>query len=221
MSELATLYRHRFSEPELTNKRKIWHVLCRDFFQKYVRVEDVVLDIGCGYGEFINNITAHTKHAVDLNPDTPHFLNADVKFHAVSARDIVSSIQKNSVNVVFTSNFLEHISDNDSLVQIFVQVYRVLRPSGRFLILGPNIRYIPGAYWDFFDHHIPLTHITIAECLLINGFRVDVIIDRFLPYTTRSCLPQHPRLVQAYLKVPVIWKLLGRQFFVVGHKPTT
>jgi hypothetical protein len=66
---------------------------------------------------------------------------------------------------------------------------------------------------------LPLTHATIAEGLAISGFEVDLIIDRFLPYTAKSALPKHPRLVQAYLKVPLMWKLLGGQFFVVGHKP--
>ncbi len=25
------------------------------------------------------------------------------------------------------------------------------------LVLQPNIRYVGGAYWDFLDHHLPLT----------------------------------------------------------------
>jgi SAM-dependent methyltransferase len=219
MNELAALYRHRFSDAELTNKYKIWRVLCRDFFQKYVRRDDVVLDLGCGYGEFINNIEAGRKHGLDLNPDTPRFLTSDIKFHATSAADLTPVAADNTIDVVFTSNFLEHLPDKATLSQVFAEVYRVLRPDGRFLALGPNIRYVAGAYWDFFDHHLPLTHATMAEGLAISGFEIDLIIDRFLPYTTKSALPQHPRLVQAYLKVPLMWKLLGGQFFVVGHKP--
>jgi SAM-dependent methyltransferase len=219
MTGLTALYRHRFSETDLINKNKIWRVLCRDFFQKYVRCDDVVLDLGCGYGEFINNIQAGKKHGVDLNPDTPRFLASDIEFHAASAADLGTMVQDNAVDVVFTSNFLEHLSNKAMLNQIFAEVRRMLRPGGRFLALGPNIRCVGGAYWDFFDHHLPLTHVTIAEGLAIGGFEIDLIIDRFLPYTTKSALPQHPALVQAYLKVPLMWKLLGEQFFVVSHKP--
>lgn len=219
MPELAALYRHRFSDVELANKHKIWRVLCRDFFQKYVNRDDVVLDLGCGYGEFINNIEAGEKHGLDLNPDTPRFLTGDVQFHATSATDLGSVIGDNTTDVVFTSNFLEHLPDKATLSQVFDGVYRVLRPGGRFLALGPNIRCVGGAYWDFIDHQLPLTHIAIAEAMAISGFDIDLIIDRFLPYTTKSALPQHPRLVQAYLRVPLMWKLLGGQFFVAGHKP--
>ncbi|MGE5271138.1 MAG: class I SAM-dependent methyltransferase [Thiohalocapsa sp.] len=219
MNKLATLYRHRFNDAELTNKYKIWRVLCRDFFQNYVDRDDVILDLGCGYGEFLNNIEAGKKHGIDLNPDTPRFLRSDIEFHAVPATDLGPVIGDDAIDIVFTSNFLEHLPDKATLSQVFAEVYRVLRPGGRFLALGPNIRCVGGAYWDFFDHHLPLTDAAIAEGLAISGFDVDLVIDRFLPYTTKSALPQHPRLVQAYLKVPLMWKLLGGQFFVVGRKP--
>jgi hypothetical protein len=47
------------------------------------------------------------------------------------------------------------------------------------------------------------------------------IVPRFLPYTTRSALPQHQMLVALYLKIPILWRFLGKQFLVVGQKPRT
>ena len=41
---------------------------------------------------------------------------------------------------------------------------------------------------------------------------------RFLPYTTKSALPQWPSLVRLYLRVPLAQKLLGRQMFLVARK---
>lgn len=221
MNELTALYRHRFNEAEMISKNNIWKVLCREFFQKHIAREDVVLDLGCGCGEFINNIQAGRKLGLDLNPDTLRFLTSDIEFHAASAADLGTLFQDNAIDVVFTSNFLEHLPDKATLNRTFSEIHRVLRPGGRLLALGPNIRCVGGAYWDFFDHHLPLTHITVAEGLAISGFEIDLIIDRFLPYTTKSALPQHPALVQAYLKVPLMWKFLGAQFFVVGRKPNT
>lgn len=46
--ELAELYRIRFQDSFLPRKRGIWKVLCEDFFQKFVRSDDTVVDVACG-----------------------------------------------------------------------------------------------------------------------------------------------------------------------------
>jgi len=89
---------------------------------------------------------------------------------------------------------------------------------GRLMILQPNVRLLPGEYWDFFDHHTPLTEKSLAEALLNLDMQLVQVIDRFLPYTTKSRLPQSPHLVRLYLKFPLAWKLLGKQSFLVATK---
>lgn len=217
--ELSSLYRIRFPQKELQRKNEIWKVLTRDFLQKWVAAEDRVIDVACGYGEFINNIQAANRVAVDLNPDTRFKLDRDVDFHHESATQL-SSIGKESANVVFTSNFLEHLPDKKTLDVFLEQVLETLKPGGRYLVLGPNLRYVPGQYWDFYDHHLGLTHLSLAEALGLAGFEIELNIPRFLPYTTHGKLPTHPRLVQLYLRCPWAWPLLGKQFFLVARKPT-
>ena len=214
---LDALYRHRFLDEDLPRKRLIWQVLCREFLQRHVGRDAVVLDLACGYGEFINAIEARVRDAADLNPDSPRYLDPGVIFHATSA-DRLDDIPAESIDVVFASNFLEHLPDKAALSSVFKESFRVLKPGGRFVVLGPNIRYLPGAYWDFYDHHLPLTHLSLAEGLTIHGFMVDLLIDRFLPYTTKSRLPAHPRLISLYLKAPFVWRFLGKQFFAVARK---
>ena len=34
-----------------------------------------VLDLACGYGEFINTVRCRQKFGMDLNPDSPRFLD--------------------------------------------------------------------------------------------------------------------------------------------------
>jgi hypothetical protein len=50
-------------------------------------------------------------------------------------------------------------------------------------------------------------------------YEIERLIPRFLPYTTRSRLPQHPAFVALYLAVPFVWRILGKQFLVVARKP--
>ena len=216
--QLSDLYRIRFAKETLPRKNAIWKILCSDFFSKYVKESDTVLDIACGYGEFINNIEAKEKLAIDLNPDAKGYLNKDISFELCSANDLKHKI-KGKADIAFTSNFLEHLPDKNALNEILDGIMVALKPGGKYLILGPNLRYLPGLYWDFFDHHLGLTHLSLCEALRLKGFHVDVCIDKFLPYTTQGSLPTHPLLVKLYLKMPMAWRVLGKQFFIVASKP--
>jgi SAM-dependent methyltransferase len=196
----------------------IWKVLCGEFFQKIVGENKVVLDLASGYGEFSNNIQAARKIAIDINPDAKQFLPNDVEFHSGSATDI-RGVESDTADVVFTSNFLEHLRTKEELDRVFLEILRILRPGGKFIVMGPNIRYLTEQYWDFYDHHLPLSHLSVEEGLVQSGFEIDTVRARFLPYTTRSALPQNSFFVSTYLKLPVLWQVFGKQFLVVGRKP--
>lgn len=217
---LAALYKARFPEQELPRKNAIWQVLCQHFFQRYVAPTDTVVDLACGYGEFINNIRAGEKIAVDLNPDSASFLAPGIRFEQADATG-VGAVLQGQADIVFTSNFLEHLADKAALETLLGQVLEALKPGGRYLVMGPNLRYLPGKYWDFYDHHLGLTHLSLCEVLNNIGFELELCIDRFLPYTTQGALPTHPALVRAYLAVPFVWRLLGKQFFIVARKPAS
>jgi SAM-dependent methyltransferase len=106
--DLQRLYRNRSSELERGRKDEIWRVLCTHFFQRYVQPSDVVLDIASGMGEFSRHITAAKVYAVDINPDAAEFLPAGSIFSLTSAERL-DFLSDNSVDVAFTSNFLEHL----------------------------------------------------------------------------------------------------------------
>jgi SAM-dependent methyltransferase len=218
VDRLDVLYRHRFSPDARRARDRIWEVLCTDFFQRYVGPEDTVLDLGCGFGEFSRFIRARRKIAVDLNPDAAAALPPGVEFHAADARTL-PFVPPDTVDVCFTSNFFEHLGSKQDLDALLGEVLRVLRPGGRLVALQPNIKYAPGDYWDFYDHHLPLSHLSCAEAFAKAGFGVDELIGRFLPFTTCSPLPQSPWLVRLYLRVRPAWRVLGRQFLIVGRKP--
>jgi len=215
--DVRGLYRVRFSAEEQRAKARIWQELCAGFFDRYVPAGGTVLDLACGYGEFINAVSCGRRIAIDLNPDSRDHLRADVEFHHRSCADL-GVVADASVDVVFESNLFEHLASKEELRRVVGEVHRVLKPGGRFVLLQPNIRYVGGAYWDFFDHVLPLTERSCAEVLQTSGFRLHTVIPRFLPYTTKSRLPQHPLLVRWYLRVPLLWRLLGKQFVIVAER---
>jgi SAM-dependent methyltransferase len=216
-TDLSALYRHRFVADQQETKGKIWETLCRDFFQELVGEHKIVVDIACGYGEFINAISADRKYGIDLNPDAKLYLDQDVKYFCVPANSV--PLEANSTDVAFASNFLEHLRTKEECNEVFKEIKRILRPNGKFIILGPNIRYLADKYWDFYDHHLPLSHLSLQEGLIQAGYKIERVIPRFLPYTAvRTRLPTHPALVALYLKAPFVWNIFGRQFLVVAVK---
>lgn len=215
---LDVLYRHRFSQEERVRKDRIWKVLCEQYFQKYIRPSDTVLDIACGQGEFIRHIRCAHKLAADLNRDVEQTLPSEIRFFCARA-DALEGVADHSVDVCFISNFFEHLDSKAAMDAVLQEVKRVLKRGGRLINMQPNIRYEPGRYWDFYDHVLPLSDRSAAEAYAKNGFEIEKLIPRFLPFTTKSALPQHPLLVRAYLATPLAWRVMGGQFLIIGRAP--
>ena len=215
--ELAEIYYRRFHRTAKYRNR-VWEVLTRDFFAKWVKPDDAVLDLGCGYGEFINNIRAGRKWAMDLNPDSSKYLRAAVCFLHQDC-SLPWPLPECSLDTVFTSNFFEHLPDKDVLNRALRHIYRHLKPGGLLIAIGPNIKFLHGKYWDFYDHNVYLTETSLGEALEIEGFSLETMKARFLPFTLVKA-PEYPMFfVQLYLAMPILWWFSGKQFLVVARKP--
>lgn len=215
--ELQAIYERRFVERRVAYRRQLWQTLIAGYFQKLVPPNAAVLDLGCGYGEFINNVEAREKFAMDLNPKAPEHLAPTIKFlHQDCSQRW--ALPDESLDVVFTSNFFEHLPDKLSLKLTILEARRCLKPGGRLIALGPNIKYVQGAYWDFWDHFLCLTEASLGEAMENNGYRVALSEPRFLPYTTIN-QPAYPMaFVKLYLALPLAWRFFGGQFLVVGER---
>jgi len=217
-TELSKIYHRRFARTA-AYRDKVWAVLTRTFFNRWIKTDSTVLDLGCGYGEFINNVAAAKKFAMDLNPDAAKQLNRDVSFlHQDCSQPW--PVAENSLDTIFTSNFFEHLPDKDCLNRTLRQALRALAPSGRLIAVGPNIKYLHGEYWDFYDHHLYLTEASLGEALEVEGYVIDTIIPRFLPFTMVDA-PEYPMFfVRLYMALPWLWRIKGRQFLIIARKPS-
>jgi hypothetical protein len=116
------------------------------------------------------------------------------------------------------SNYLEHLDSSDAVVEQLAVARRLLAPGGRVVVLQPNIRLVGARYWDFIDHRVALTERSLLEAAELAGLRADVIVTRFLPYSTKGRLPSAGTLVRAYLAFPPAWWILGKQTLFVGSR---
>jgi SAM-dependent methyltransferase len=123
------------------------------------------------------------------------------------------------LDVVFTSNVFEHLPDKASLARTLAQAFRCLKPGGQLICMGPNIKFLPGQYWDFFDHYLPLTELALEEGCQLAGFATDHVIARFLPYSMSQGFTPPLAFLRLYLRLPFAWRLVGKQFLIVMRKP--
>ena len=213
-----SIYSVRFSEEELARARLFWRPICK-YLQRYIDLTGVTLDLGAGYCHFINNIVSREKVALDLNGENlRRYASADVRCLEAAGSNL-TSINSGSVDAVFASNVYEHFPSREDAVLSFGEVYRVLRPGGRFIVLQPNFAHCMKQYFDYFDHRLIFTHKGMAEGLEISGFEMIRVTKRFLPYTSKSALPTAPWMVSMYLAFPPVWRILGGQMLLVGVKP--
>lgn len=196
-------------------REQLWEILVKNYFQHFITNDDIVLDLPCGYGEFINNIKCKKKYAADINPESKNHLHDDVTFLWDSSTKL--SLKKDSVDVVFISNFFEHLSHQD-ITKTIIELRRVLKPGGRVMVLQPNIRFAKKNYWMFFDHITPIDDRALTEAFAIEGFSLKKRVLRFVPFTTQGRYPARPLMIKWYLRVPLVWKILGQQTFLIFEK---
>lgn len=216
-NHIQRMYRTRFPDEAQKAKEKIWETLVRFYFQRWIRPSDTVLDLGCGFGEFLNALRCARRIGVDMNPDSRNHLHPGIEFHEGNICDL-NFLPENIIDLVFISNVIEHLPNKFDAERMLGEVYRVLRRGGQLIVMGPNLRFLPTGYWDFWDHYIPVTDRSLAEILGVLGFQMTGCIPRFIPFTTHSAIPQNPWLVKLYLKLPLLWPIFGRQFLIHASK---
>jgi len=193
----------------------VWKVLTRHFFQRWVGPEDAVLDLGAGFCEFINNISAGRKYAMGLNPVTQSKAGPDVAVYSHDA-SVLWPLPAGSVDLVFACYIFEHLESKKALTSCLAEIHRVLRLGRIFIALGPNIRYCHDVYWDFIDHYLPLSDKSLVEAVEVAGLRVDEVIPRFLPFTMSGKRLPPLFLVRLYLKLRFVWPVFGKQMLIVA-----
>jgi SAM-dependent methyltransferase len=209
------LYEYRFRDIDQAGRLAVWREIA-PHVHGIMGNPQIVLDPAAGRGEFIGSVPAKETWAVDAVSYDEALYKPDTKVITASILD--AELPAGHFDGVFVSNFLEHLYDQEQIATFLEKMREAMAPGGRIAIMGPNYRYCSDEYWDCADHYVALTHVAIEEHLYAAGFEPERIIPRYLPYSFRGILPPSPALTRTYLKMPLAWKLLGKQFLVIGRK---
>lgn len=209
LHECAFQYRDRY--PFLRERQGVWREIAR-YVLRECPTTSTVVELGAGYCDFINAVDAPRRIAFDLNSDMAAHAAPGVDFRVADATEL-PGLADESVDLVFASNFLEHIPRRVAPT-ILDRVRRVLRPGGRFALIQPNFRFCAPRYFDDETHVAIYSDESLGALLLDSGYEIVRIEPRFLPFSMKSRLPKWPVLVRLYLNSPV--RPRAAQMFVVA-----
>jgi len=157
--------------------------LCEYIIDKYFPPnikKPKLLDVGCGY---LGRHTASFRvlglesFGVDKNcfyVENPYYKYCDLEKDKIPFKD-------NYFDFVFSKSVIEHIYNTENFMK---EIYRVLKPYGRVVILTPDYE---SRYKDFFEHwqHVkPFTLKSLWSCMEEFGLK-NVKVEKFyqLPFT--------------------------------------
>jgi SAM-dependent methyltransferase len=212
------LYQYRHRGVDRDARIAVWNEIAPFVHAKMGR-PDRVLDPAAGWGEFINAVPAPERWMVDAVEFPEHLRDPQVKAIFGDIREV--ELPDAYFGGIFVSNLLEHLPSPDAIADFLTRMRRAAAPGGRVVVMGPNFRYCAKEYFDFADHILPLTHVTVKEHMVSAGLEVEETVARFLPYSFGGVLPASAALTRTYLRTPLAWRVLGKQFLVIGRAPAS
>ena len=195
----------------------VWKAVARHL-EAHVPPNAHVLELGAGYCDWINNVRASRRVAVDVWPELPAHTAPGVEALVLDISNGLQSVGDASFDVVLASNLLEHFAP-DAAAAVARDVARLLRPRGRFILIQPNFRYAYRRYFDDYTHRSIFTDVSLPAMLRAHGFRIIDVKPRFVPYSMQGArIPIAGWLVRAYLMSPL--KPAAGQMLVIAQKET-
>jgi SAM-dependent methyltransferase len=210
------LYRFRHRGVDQEARQRVWNEIGAHLYEALGRPQRV-LDPAAGRGEFINAVPAEERWVVDATEYDEADLAPGVRAIVGNVLDV--PLPAAHFDAVFVSNLLEHFATQDDVARFLGRMLATLAPGGVIAVMGPNFRYCAKDYFDCADHTLALTHIAVEEHLHAAGYEVTRVIPRFLPYSFRGLLPPSPALTRWYLRLPIAWRFLGKQFLLLAQRP--
>jgi SAM-dependent methyltransferase len=187
-----------------------------------------VLDLGCGTGENLIPLVKRGAQvvAMDISPDLVDLARQRLANYGMSNVGAIvrvgsayeTGLPDGSIDVVFSMALLHHLD----LSRARHEIYRLLRPGGRFILrepirFSPTMNFLrqffPAPKADISDYEHPMTRAEVA--IVTQGFTVLAERNFRLPFV--------PLMVKADLFRKQAWRLdrwILQHFPALGHFAT-
>jgi SAM-dependent methyltransferase len=206
---------HAAHLPDDPARAIVWKVVA-EHLEPWMPSNGHVLELGAGYCEWINNVSAARRVALVIWPDVARFAGPGVESVVLDAASELPTLGASRFDAVLASNILEHFEPAVA-ASVVEDVGRLLKPGGRFVIIQPNFRHASKQYFDDYTHRAVFTDVSLPNLLRAHGFQIEHVQPRFLPYSMRGTkLPIRPWTVRAYLRSPV--KPMAGQMLVIASR---
>jgi len=141
-----------------------------------------VLDLGCGRGEWLKLLAQHRLAALGVDSNAAMLEEARQQGLQVTEADLIAFLRaadSESIGAVTAFQVVEHL-DQDTLLELFQQAWRVLHPGGILLLETPNPENLQVAAYSFWldpTHVRPIPPPLLAHSAAYFGF-IDIRIER-------------------------------------------
>ena len=112
------------------------------FFESKVKKTDEILDLGCGYGSFLNFLEFHgyTKATgVDLSREEIKFCRQRFSKYQYSVADITRFVEKTQkkYKIIYLSHVLEHIPRMQT-IKLLTGIKKIMADDAYLIVISPN-----------------------------------------------------------------------------------
>ncbi len=212
--DYGRIYEYRFRDVDQGSRQRVWNQI-GPHVHELMGAPNVVLDPAAGHCEFVNSIPQAERWVVD---SVEHPADVDSSVKCIVSDIFDADLPQEYFDGVFVSNFLEHLPTNEHVATFLEKMHGCVSAGGSIAVLGPNFRYCARHYFDFADHSLPMSHLAVVEHLYAARFDPVLVVPRYLPISFRGRFPASATLARLYLKLPLMWRVLGKQFLIVARK---
>jgi hypothetical protein len=207
VSDISDFYFNTRLKPDL-RRAKTWRYLNK-YFQRYLKPDDVLLELGPGYCFFVNSIECQKKYAYDNSKSILNYLNNSV---VPLIGGGFSKIPDKSLTKIFASNFFEHLTHHE-ISELMSLLRKKMSPTAKVIVLQPNFKYSYKQYFDDYTHKTVFTDTSLIDFFSTLGFGCELNYPKFLPYSVKSKFGGFSWLIPIYLSSPI--KPLAGQMHLV------